>query len=88
MDGKEMGCEDKHASRWFIVRLIFDPEDGSDTFLKNVGSYADYTTQHPRRWHSYRCENLKLYKTFFLANSAQTGSRAHLASYLGLLPRV
>jgi hypothetical protein len=29
--------------RWFLVRLIFDPEDGDDTFLRNVGSCIDYT---------------------------------------------
>jgi hypothetical protein len=30
--------------------LIFDPEDGGDTFLRNVGSYMDYTALYPRRW--------------------------------------
>jgi hypothetical protein len=25
------------------VQLIFDPEDGGDTFLQNVGSRTDYT---------------------------------------------
>jgi hypothetical protein len=27
----------------FPGRLIFDPEDGNDPFLRNVDSYADYT---------------------------------------------
>jgi hypothetical protein len=34
-------------SRWFLARLIFDPEDGGNTFLRNVGSYTDYTVLYP-----------------------------------------
>jgi hypothetical protein len=29
------------AARWFLARMIFDPEDGGDMFLRNVGSYTD-----------------------------------------------
>jgi hypothetical protein len=29
--------------RSFNILLIFDPEDGSDMFLRNVGSYSDCT---------------------------------------------
>jgi hypothetical protein len=29
------------SSRWVLARLIFDPEDGGDTILQNVGSYTD-----------------------------------------------
>jgi hypothetical protein len=29
--------------------LIFDPEDGGDTFLRNVGSYTDYTVLYPKK---------------------------------------
>jgi hypothetical protein len=28
------------------------PEDGEDTFLRNVGSHKIYTAPYPRRWHS------------------------------------
>jgi hypothetical protein len=35
--------------RAILVRLIFDPEDGADTFLRNVGSHTDYTALYPRR---------------------------------------
>jgi hypothetical protein len=42
------------CSRWFLARGFFYPENGGDTFLRNVGSYKSYTTLHPRRWHSYR----------------------------------
>jgi hypothetical protein len=35
------------AARWFLARLIFDPEDGSDTFFRNVGSHTDYTALYP-----------------------------------------
>jgi hypothetical protein len=38
------------CSRWFLARLIFDHEDGGDTFLRNVGSYTDYTALYPSRW--------------------------------------
>jgi hypothetical protein len=35
---------------WFLARLIFDPEDGGDTLLQNVGLYMNYTAPYPRRW--------------------------------------
>jgi hypothetical protein len=38
-----------HLGRGFLARLIFDPEDGGDTFLRNVGSYTDYTALYPTR---------------------------------------
>jgi hypothetical protein len=31
---------------------IFYPEDGGDTFLRNIGSHTIYTAPHPRRRHS------------------------------------
>jgi hypothetical protein len=34
----------------FLLGLIFDPEDGGDTFLRNVSSHTDYTALYPRRW--------------------------------------
>jgi hypothetical protein len=39
-------------SRWLDILslLIFDPEDGGDTFLRNVGSHRHYTVLYPRRW--------------------------------------
>jgi hypothetical protein len=30
--------------------MIFDPEDGGDTFLRNIGSHTVYTALYPRRW--------------------------------------
>jgi hypothetical protein len=27
-------------AHWFLAHLILDPEDGSDTYLRNVGSYT------------------------------------------------
>jgi hypothetical protein len=32
------------------VRLILGPEDRGDAFLRNFGSFTDYTALHPRRW--------------------------------------
>jgi hypothetical protein len=37
------------ASTLFLARLIFDHEDGGDTFLRNVGPYTNYTIPYPRR---------------------------------------
>jgi hypothetical protein len=39
------------CSHWFLPRGFFYPEDGDDTFLRNVGSHKIYTASHPRRWH-------------------------------------
>jgi hypothetical protein len=38
--------------RWFPARGIFYPEDGGDTFLRNVDWPRIYTAPHPRRRHS------------------------------------
>jgi hypothetical protein len=43
---------------------FFDPEDGKDLFLRNVGWHlTDYTALYPRRCtlHNLRCDNLKSY---------------------------
>jgi hypothetical protein len=33
-----------------LLNLFFDPEDGGDTFLRNVGcNSTDYTASYPRR---------------------------------------
>jgi hypothetical protein len=51
-----------------LVRLIFDPEVGCDTFLRNIGSHKDYKALHPddSNIHLYRCENLKSYSERFI----------------------
>jgi hypothetical protein len=33
-------CGNRPATRWFPARQIFEPEDGGDTFLRNVGSHT------------------------------------------------
>jgi hypothetical protein len=42
---------------------VFYPEDGGDTFLRNVGSHKINTAPHPEDdiLHSHRRENLKSY---------------------------
>jgi hypothetical protein len=40
------------CSRWFLACEFFYPEDGGDTFLRNVGSHKIYTAPHLRRRHS------------------------------------
>jgi hypothetical protein len=38
---------------WFCWTYFFDPEDGGDMFLRNVGyNSTDYTASYPRRWYS------------------------------------
>jgi hypothetical protein len=37
-------------SRW--LRTAVYPEDGGDTFLRNIGSHKIYTVPHPRGWDS------------------------------------
>jgi hypothetical protein len=38
------------ASILLLAEIFFDPEDGGDMFLRNVGSIStDYTASHPRR---------------------------------------
>jgi hypothetical protein len=39
-------------SCWFLASGFFYPEDGGDTFLRNVGSHKIYMVPHPRRRHS------------------------------------
>jgi hypothetical protein len=38
------------ATRCFLVRVIFNHDDGCEMFLRNVGSYKGWTALHPRRW--------------------------------------
>jgi hypothetical protein len=42
----------QNTAGWFLARLIFGLEDGFDTFLRNVGSYTDYTAPYHN---NYRC---------------------------------
>jgi hypothetical protein len=45
-----------------VENLVFDPEDGGDTFLRNVGCIStDYTASHPRRWYSSKKKELNLW---------------------------
>jgi hypothetical protein len=37
------------ATRLFLARPIFDPEDGGGVFLRNVGSYRNYKVLYPRK---------------------------------------
>jgi hypothetical protein len=38
---------------WFLLGLLFSPEDGGDIFLKNISQLStDYTALYPRRQNS------------------------------------
>jgi hypothetical protein len=45
---------------WFLAWLIFDPENGEETFHRNSGSHTDFTALIPEdsNIHNYSCENL------------------------------
>jgi hypothetical protein len=36
------------VSAGFLFRLLFDPEDGDDIFLRNIGFSPNYTALQPR----------------------------------------
>jgi hypothetical protein len=31
------------VARWLLARLIIEPEDGGDSFLRNISSHTDHT---------------------------------------------
>jgi hypothetical protein len=51
-----------YRTSWFTARGYFYPEDGGDTFLRNVGWWKIYTAPHPRKRHSwyYNCGSSRL----------------------------
>jgi hypothetical protein len=58
------------AISWFLVQLIFNPEDGGDLFLQNIGSHMNHVALYPRRWqHSYllqwECQTLNRIHVWF-----------------------
>jgi hypothetical protein len=58
--------------RWFLAPGFFYPEDGDDTFLRNVGSHKIYMAPHPRRRHSSWYMTLRT----FLRNENRLKTRA------------
>jgi hypothetical protein len=58
------------CSRWFFARGFLYPEDGGDTFLRNVGSHKMYTAPHPRRRNSsylppWKSQNLHVWNCWW-----------------------
>jgi hypothetical protein len=48
----------------FLLGLLFDPEGGANTFLRNVGELLlDYTALHPTRQYSSNGKSLCEFKT-------------------------
>jgi hypothetical protein len=47
---KQNSAQAPPAVRWFLDRLNFYPDDGVNTFLRNVHSHTDYTALYSRRW--------------------------------------
>jgi hypothetical protein len=45
--GVENQPSKKSLPSWFLARRIFDPEDGSNVFVRNVGSHTNYTALYP-----------------------------------------
>jgi hypothetical protein len=48
------GWTELYAARRFPAHLIFDPEDGDETLLSNVGSHTGYTALYHRTWQHSR----------------------------------
>jgi hypothetical protein len=49
LQGESLLATFSHAG--FLLDLFFDPKDGDDMFLRNVGwLLTDYTALYPRRW--------------------------------------
>jgi hypothetical protein len=47
---QHFGTENLHSSYGFLLGLLFDPEDGCDMFLPNVGLLSpDYMVVYQRR---------------------------------------
>jgi hypothetical protein len=47
-------CQRNVFGRWFLVQLVFDAEDGSDTFLRNVVLHTDYRHYIPEDGNIYK----------------------------------
>jgi hypothetical protein len=50
LQGRKSAKQETTCSCWFLARLIFNPEDGGDMFLRNISSYMDYMALYPRIW--------------------------------------
>jgi hypothetical protein len=53
--GKEIrssGLRLQPASAGFLLGIHFDPEDGGDMFLRNIGLSPIYAALQPRRYYS------------------------------------
>jgi hypothetical protein len=61
-----------HLSPGFLLGLFFDPEDGGDMLLGNVGTTRRYKPEDSTL-HNHRCENLKCYTDSSWAFAALTG---------------
>jgi hypothetical protein len=54
----------------FLLNLFFDPADGGDMFLRNIGWLStDYTALYPRRY-NHRYDNLRFYIVMFIVWTA------------------
>jgi hypothetical protein len=55
------GLKGKQSKETSILDLLFNPDEGGDILLRNVGGLStDYTALYPRR-KNHLCENLRSY---------------------------
>jgi hypothetical protein len=96
MSDKKFRERGTNVSRWlqtiqFLVHGFFYPEDGVDTFLRNVGSHKIYTAPHPRIRHSslmcvsYVSYEENFWKVFVLPSGVRCRIHVSLLSYVYIL---
>jgi hypothetical protein len=73
LPGREIRERGTSVSRW-----LQPPEDGGDTFLRNIGSHVIYTAPHSRRLFSSHNEELhKLYSPLNTVTMFYSGRREY-----------
>jgi hypothetical protein len=47
----------------YFIGLLFDPEDGSNTFIRKVNKLQlNYAASRPRRWYSSEISSVRIFK--------------------------
>jgi hypothetical protein len=79
---------EQEANSLIYYSTVFDPEDGSDTSHRNVGSYTDYAAVcfRVRKLSELPCENLRSYIKVWVARKMLV-AELQRKEYIGLCGR-